>query len=271
MSDDDADVDPSTLLSQASDTAEDVLIHEEEDGMEGNMLSGDAEEHPLKEEEEEQVAEEDDDAASHNSSENRINAKNKRDTPPLANAKDVEEEEEEDGTRESPPKKQRTDPDDKEEVMLEEEEEEMVEKENNGSRRNGRKTKKKKRKKRDDSDDDADASLTAPNPFNGALGGSRHINVAGKPAEAGIILKIYVENFMCHKKLTVDLCRNINFIYGQNGSGKVRKSGRKCRLQRFLVTAPSSPDAPINYSRLFSLPFKFAWVLVPAVRIALAT
>jgi len=27
---------------------------------------------------------------------------------------------------------------------------------------------------------------------------------------------------MCHRKLTVDLCRNVNFIYGQNGSGKVR-------------------------------------------------
>ncbi len=25
---------------------------------------------------------------------------------------------------------------------------------------------------------------------------------------------------MCHRKLTVDLCRNVNFIHGQNGSGK---------------------------------------------------
>jgi chromosome segregation ATPase len=38
--------------------------------------------------------------------------------------------------------------------------------------------------------------------------------------EAGIIKSVYVENFMCHKKLTVDLCRNVNFIHGQNGSGK---------------------------------------------------
>jgi hypothetical protein len=53
--------------------------------------------------------------------------------------------------------------------------------------------------------------------FNNALSAQRNVNVAGKPPEAGIILKIYVENFMCHRKLTVDLCRNVNFIYGNNG------------------------------------------------------
>ena len=50
-------------------------------------------------------------------------------------------------------------------------------------------------------------------------------NDPGKPAEAGVIRRVYVENFMCHRRLTVDLCRNVNFIYGQNGSGKVRTSG----------------------------------------------
>ena len=45
----------------------------------------------------------------------------------------------------------------------------------------------------------------------------RHLNPRGKPAEAGVIQKIHVENFMCHRKLTVDLCRNVNFIHGQNG------------------------------------------------------
>jgi RecF/RecN/SMC N terminal domain len=39
-------------------------------------------------------------------------------------------------------------------------------------------------------------------------------------SEAGIIKQIYVENFMCHRKLRVDLNRNVNFISGQNGSGK---------------------------------------------------
>lgn len=48
----------------------------------------------------------------------------------------------------------------------------------------------------------------------------RHTNPTGKPAEAGIIQEVYVENFMCHRKMTVKLCRNVNFIHGQNGSGK---------------------------------------------------
>eukprot|EP00531_Pseudo-nitzschia_arenysensis_P017651 CAMPEP_0116143792 /NCGR_PEP_ID=MMETSP0329-20121206/15640_1 /TAXON_ID=697910 /ORGANISM="Pseudo-nitzschia arenysensis, Strain B593" /LENGTH=1209 /DNA_ID=CAMNT_0003639137 /DNA_START=160 /DNA_END=3789 /DNA_ORIENTATION=+ len=48
----------------------------------------------------------------------------------------------------------------------------------------------------------------------------RNINQKNKPPEAGIITKIYAENFMCHRKLTVELSRNVNFIYGQNGSGK---------------------------------------------------
>jgi hypothetical protein len=42
----------------------------------------------------------------------------------------------------------------------------------------------------------------------------------GKPPEAGIISRIYMENFMCHRRLTVNLCRNVNFIHGENGSGK---------------------------------------------------
>jgi recombinational DNA repair ATPase RecF len=46
------------------------------------------------------------------------------------------------------------------------------------------------------------------------------VNPASRPPEAGVIKKVYVENFMCHRKFTVDLCRNVNFIHGQNGSGK---------------------------------------------------
>ncbi len=38
--------------------------------------------------------------------------------------------------------------------------------------------------------------------------------------EAGQILLIYVENFMCHRKLTVNSCHHVNFVTGQNGSGK---------------------------------------------------
>lgn len=68
----------------------------------------------------------------------------------------------------------------------------------------------KKKKKSSSSDNAADHS-----PLN-----DRHINPTGKPAEAGIIQEVYVENFMCHRKLSVKLCRNVNFIHGQNGSGK---------------------------------------------------
>ena len=48
----------------------------------------------------------------------------------------------------------------------------------------------------------------------------RSLNQPGEAAQVGIIQQIRVENFMCHRKLRVDLCRNINFIHGQNGSGK---------------------------------------------------
>jgi chromosome segregation ATPase len=41
-----------------------------------------------------------------------------------------------------------------------------------------------------------------------------------KPAECGVITQIHCENFMCHRSFTVNFCRNVNFIYGQNGSGK---------------------------------------------------
>lgn len=42
----------------------------------------------------------------------------------------------------------------------------------------------------------------------------------GSGPSSGIIERIYMENFMCHTKLEVNLCPRINFITGQNGSGK---------------------------------------------------
>lgn len=165
----------------------------------------------------------------------------KRGTPGLSNANDEEEEEEEDD--QSPTKKRRGNQD------VEEEEEEL-EKENNGSsRRAGRKNKKKS---------NTQAPPQSPG-INSALSGHRNVNTAGKPPEAGIIQRIYVENFMCHRKLTVDLCRNVNFIYGQNGSGKVRRLnaskvmfGRctSCFSQKSTLFFPSSP--PVGYPRCHS-------------------
>jgi hypothetical protein len=37
--------------------------------------------------------------------------------------------------------------------------------------------------------------------------------------EAGQIRTIYVENFMCHRKFSINLGPGLNFIFGKNGSG----------------------------------------------------
>jgi chromosome segregation ATPase len=41
-----------------------------------------------------------------------------------------------------------------------------------------------------------------------------------KPMEAGQISKVYCENFMCHKKMSVAFGKHVTFVTGQNGSGK---------------------------------------------------
>lgn len=38
--------------------------------------------------------------------------------------------------------------------------------------------------------------------------------------EAGIILRVRVENFMCHRLFDISLGQKVNFITGQNGSGQ---------------------------------------------------
>lgn len=91
-----------------------------------------------------------------------------------------------------------------------------------------------------------------------AVAGIRRINVEGRPAEAGIIKTIYVENFMCHRKLRVDLCRNVNFVSGQNGSGKsailaaiqiclgagARRTNRARNLKELVRKEASSGNSP---------------------------
>ena len=67
------------------------------------------------------------------------------------------------------------------------------------------------------------AAMATPKAF-------RSINEPGKQAEAGIIKRVHVENFMCHRKLTIDLCRNVNFIHGQNGSGYDNAKFHSCVL-----------------------------------------
>lgn len=79
-----------------------------------------------------------------------------------------------------------------------------------------------KRPRNDDNEEnnehnENDENENAENSTRGGNGTTpiRSINKAGKPAEAGIIHKVYVENFMCHRKLTISLCRNVNFIHGE--------------------------------------------------------
>jgi hypothetical protein len=38
--------------------------------------------------------------------------------------------------------------------------------------------------------------------------------------EAGVILRVYMENFMCHRLLDLELGKYVNFITGDNGSGE---------------------------------------------------
>jgi len=45
-------------------------------------------------------------------------------------------------------------------------------------------------------------------------------NTENKAAEQGVIEEVYMENFMCHGKLRIQLGPLINFIIGHNGSGK---------------------------------------------------
>ncbi|KAG2789513.1 Structural maintenance of chromosomes protein 6 [Phytophthora cactorum] len=62
-----------------------------------------------------------------------------------------------------------------------------------------------------------------------AVGGKRRMKTSSTQlfqmdahieTEMGVVEEIYCENFMCHRKLRVSLCPHINFITGENGSGK---------------------------------------------------
>ena len=67
-----------------------------------------------------------------------------------------------------------------------------------------------------DDDDDPESELRATQRV------QQHYqrNTENKAAEQGIIEEVYMENFMCHGKLRIQLGPLINFIIGHNGSGK---------------------------------------------------
>lgn len=111
---------------------------------------------------------------------------------------------------ESPPKRRRViDDDENSEVENEEGNNNYDKEEQDGGEDEG------------DEEEDEGSESEPPSPPNPRNGGPRRgINTPGKAPEAGIIKQVYVENFMCHRKFKVELCRNVNFITGQNGSGK---------------------------------------------------
>jgi ATPase subunit of ABC transporter with duplicated ATPase domains len=52
------------------------------------------------------------------------------------------------------------------------------------------------------------------------VGEEKPVFTGQKVAEAGVIDRIQLNDFMCHRKLDVALSPNTNFILGRNGSGK---------------------------------------------------
>lgn len=49
---------------------------------------------------------------------------------------------------------------------------------------------------------------------------ARVFNAPDRALQAGVITKVRLENFMCHSHMEIDLGDRVNFITGQNGSGK---------------------------------------------------
>ena len=42
--------------------------------------------------------------------------------------------------------------------------------------------------------------------------------------ETGQIMRVFVQDFMCHHKLTIDFGRHVNFVTGANGSGNKKET-----------------------------------------------
>eukprot|EP00953_Heterococcus_sp_UTEX-ZZ885_P018385 10266-Heterococcus_DN1.PRE.2 len=72
----------------------------------------------------------------------------------------------------------------------------------------------------DDDDDDDDLELLPEDDEDSAELLACLKEKSLKNSDAGIVLSIEARHFMCHRFLTVNLNRNINFIHGANGSGK---------------------------------------------------
>ncbi len=76
-----------------------------------------------------------------------------------------------------------------------------------------------------------------------------------RTSNAGIITRIFVENFMCHRKFDIKLNKHLNFITGRNGSGKsaiaaaiqiclgasAKNTGRGSQLSALIREGSSGP------------------------------
>lgn len=72
----------------------------------------------------------------------------------------------------------------------------------------------------EDECDDVEASNEADDDNDDAADDEEE-NTSGKDQhEAGQILRIYLEDFMCHRKFDISFGRHLNFVTGLNGSGK---------------------------------------------------
>ena len=71
-------------------------------------------------------------------------------------------------------------------------------------------------------------------------------------AQAGNLESLVLTNFMCHANLEIKLCPGVNFVVGENGSGKsailtgicftlVRCARRACAAWRAGACAPPTP------------------------------
>ena len=72
----------------------------------------------------------------------------------------------------------------------------------------------------EDECDDVEASNEADDDNDDAADDEEE-NTSGKDQhEAGQILRIDLEDFMCHRKFDISFGRHLNFVTGLNGSGK---------------------------------------------------
>eukprot|EP00039_Didymoeca_costata_P002125 m.57679 g.57679 ORF g.57679 m.57679 type:complete len:1141 (+) comp11124_c0_seq1:119-3541(+) len=69
----------------------------------------------------------------------------------------------------------------------------------------------------DEPEEDASQSLSESFDLSQGVASQIGEEAVGK---IGLIKKIFVQHFMCHTRLSVDFGRHINFVVGQNGSGK---------------------------------------------------